>query len=427
VRETCLWWEDAPLSSETSAGAEPLPAAVDVAVVGGGYTGLSAARTLAAGGARVVVLEEGAIGSGASSRNGGQVLTGLKVGAGTLVGRFGEERAKAFFRSSLAAIDFLAALVSEEGIDCGFARCGHVEAAFKPSHFDALRREQELLDRVFGHAVRVVARRDQRSELGSDLYHGLLVDDASGALHPSRYVQGLAEAARRAGALLRPFAPVLSLARSARGFDLVTDGGSLSARDVLIATNGYTGGVAPALQRRVVPLGSYIVATPPLPEPIARTILPRGRVAFDTKAFLFYFRLTPERRLVFGGRAQFTPATPGSTRRAAAILRDGMVRVFPELRQVTLDFGWSGNVGITRGLLPRTGRIDGLHYALGYAGHGVAMATCLGHLVALRMLGASGVADPFWDLPLPAIPFYHGRPWFLPLVGLWYRVQDWWA
>jgi glycine/D-amino acid oxidase-like deaminating enzyme len=424
MREACLWWEDAPLAG-ASPEPRPLPTAVDVAVIGGGYTGLSAARTLARGGARVVVLEREALGWGASSRNGGQVLTGLKVGAAALVERFGPERARRFFRSSIDAIDFLAALVAEEGIDCGFVRCGQVEAAFKPAHFEAFQREQEILDRVFGHPVRLLPRTGQRAELGSDLYHGLLVDERSAALHPSRYVLGLAAAVRRAGADLRPFTAATAITATAGGFAVSTPAGSLRARDVLVATNGYTGSVSPALRRRVVPIGSYIVATPPLAESLAAALLPRGRVAFDSKAFLFYFRLTAERRLVFGGRARFTPATPASTGRAAAILRRGMVQVFPELAGIPIDFAWSGNVCVTRDLLPRAGRLEGLHYALGYAGHGVALATFLGHLVARRILGQTEVEDPFWGLPLPAIPLYDGRPWFLPLAGLWFRLQDW--
>jgi glycine/D-amino acid oxidase-like deaminating enzyme len=425
MREACLWWEDAPLDAGARGpAARVLPETVDVAVIGGGYTGLSAARTLARGGARVAVLETDAIGAGASSRNGGQVLTGLKVGAPALLARFGPERAKRFFRASLEAIEFLAALLAEEGIECGFARTGHVEAAFKPAHFDAFRREEDLLGRVFDHHVHVVPRSGQRAELGSDLYHGLLVDEHSAALHPARYVGGLARAAAGAGALLRPFTSAIAIVRSAGGFEVVTVEGAVRARDVLIATNGYTGALCPALRRRIVPLGSYLIATAPLPEDVVTRLLPRGRVAFDSKAFLFYFRLSADRRLVFGGRAQFTPATARSTRRAAEILRRGMVEVFPELAGVAVDFAWSGNIGLTRDLLPRSGRRDGLHYALGYAGHGVAMATWLGHLVARRILGGAP-DDPFWELPLPAIPLYRGRPWFLPLAGAWYRLQDW--
>ncbi len=403
---------------------EPLPASVDVAVVGGGYTGLSAARTLARAGARVAVLEKEAIGWGASSRNGGQVLTGLKVSPATLFRRYGRERARALFGASLDAIAFLESLIADEAIDCGYERCGHLAAASKPPHYAAFAAERDLLEREFGHRVRLVPRADQRVELGSDLYHGLLVDERSGALHPARYVAGLARAARRAGALLRPFTPVRQIGHDRGVFVLATGHGALRARDVIVATNGYTDAAAPALRRRVVPVGSYIIATAPLAPETAATLLPARRVAFDSKAFLFYFRVTADRRLIFGGRAQFTPATARSTRRAAEVLRRGMVRVFPEMAGVPIEFAWSGNVCFAPDLLPHAGVLDGLHYSLGYAGHGVALATWLGHLTAERVLGRD-VTNPFGNLSFRAIPLYTGRPWFLPLAGAWHRLRDW--
>ncbi len=421
LRETPYWWTDAPPSAQVL---RELPERADVAVIGGGYTGLSAARSLARGGASVVVLEKETLGFGASSRNGGQVLTGLKQGAGALLRRFGRERARRLFSVSLAAIDFVEALVVQEAIDCGFARSGHLDAAFKPSHFERFRREQELLGREFDHAVRLVPRAEQRGELGSDLYHGLLLDEKSASLHPARYVAGLAAAAERAGASLHPRSPALSVEPTPGGFRVATARGRLAARDVLMATNGYTDAAAPALRRRVVPVGSYIVATRPLTREQAMAALPRRRVVFDSKHFLYYFRLSADDRLLFGGRAQFTPSNERSTRSSAEILCRGLATVFPELAGVPLEYAWSGNVCFTPDLLPRAGRLDGVHYALGYAGHGVAMATWLGDVMADVLLGRPD-RNPFRDLPFRPIPFYTGRPWFLPLAGLLYKVLDW--
>jgi glycine/D-amino acid oxidase-like deaminating enzyme len=424
LKETPYWDEGQDPPPPAGTTGEPPPARVDAAVVGGGYTGLSAALRLARAGARVVVLDKQAIGGGASSRNGGQVLTGLKVGATTLLARYGAERARALFALSLEAIGFVESLVSDEGIDCDYRRAGHLEAAFKPAHFDDLRREQGVLARVFDHPVRLVARADQRSELGSDLYHGLLVDERSGALHPGRYVRGLAHAAAGAGAQLFPGTPALAVTREAGAFRISTPAGPVIASDVVVATNGYTDGAVPALRRRIVPIGSFIVATPPLGSEVAARLLPQRRVAFDSKNFLFYFRLSSDHRLIFGGRAQFTPSTPSSTRRGAEILRRGLVRVFPELADVEIEYAWSGNIGVTTDLLPRAGRLDGMHYAVGYAGHGVALATYLGARVADLVLG-HGRPTPLEDLPFRAIPFYEGRPWFLPAVGAWYKLLDW--
>ena len=422
LHESPFWWQDAP--PEAPPAPDALPASVDVAIVGGGYTGLSAARTLARSGARVVVLEKESIGWGASSRNGGQVLTGLKVGAGTLLHRYGREKARAMFGASLEAIAFLEQLIAEEQIECGYRRCGHVEAAFKPAHFEGLRHDQELLARDFDHEVSLVPRAEQGGELGSDLYHGLLVDERSGALHPARYVRGLAAAARRAGAELWARTPVRELRRESGGFRVTTERGPLAAREVVVATDGYTDAALPAIRRRLVPVGSYIVATAPLEGERAAELLPRARVAFDTKNFLYYFRLSSDQRLLFGGRARFTLATARSTRRAAAILRRGIAQVFPALADVPIDFAWSGNVCFAPDMLPRAGTLGGLHHAVGYAGHGVALATYLGHLTAEAILGREGGRNPFRELPFRAIPFYEGRPWFLPLVGLWYRLKD---
>jgi glycine/D-amino acid oxidase-like deaminating enzyme len=422
MRETPYWWEDAPVEASRSATA--LPPRADVAILGAGYTGLSAARSLARAGASVVVLERETIGWGASSRNGGQVLTGLKLSASDLLARFGRERAQVMFAASLAAIDHVEQLVAEEAIDCGFRRTGHLDAAFKPAHFERFRREQEVLARDFGHEVRLIARAEQPGELGSDFYHGLMLDPKSAALHPARYVRGLGAAAWRAGADVQERTEATRIVRDRGGFRVDTPRGEVVAKDVLVATNGYTGAVTRALRRRVIPIGSYIIATAPLSSARVDRMLPRRRVVFDSKNFLFYFRITDDRRLLFGGRAQFTPSTTASTRESAAILRRGMLQVFPELSDVATDYAWSGNVCFTPDLLPRAGRLHGLHFAMGYAGHGVAMATWLGDVVADLMLGRAD-RNPLAGLAFRAIPAYEGRPWFLPLAGLWYKLRDW--
>ena len=425
MKETPYWWADIEAQAPgIPAPTRALPARADVGVVGAGYTGLSAARTLARAGASVVVLEKETLGWGASSRNGGQVLTGLKLGAAALLRRFGRERARALHAVSLAAIDFVETLVAAEGIECGFTRTGHLEAAFKPAHFARFERERELLEREFGHHVRLIRRAEQRSELGSDFYHGLLLDERSGGLHPARYVRGLASAAARAGADLHEATPALGIRRQGGGFAIETPRGTLAVQDVVVATNGYTDAAAPALRRRVIPVGSYIIATERLTPERAAAVLPRRRMVFDSKNFLYYFRLSPDDRLLFGGRARFTPSSPRSTRAAAAILRRGLLDVFPELAGVSVEHAWSGNVCFTLDFLPRAGRLKGLHYAMGYAGHGVAMATYLGDVVADSILGKPQ-RNPFRDLAFPPIPFYDGRPWFLPMAGLWYKVADW--
>lgn len=373
------------------------------------------------------MLEREHAGWGASSRNGGQVVTGLKLDPATLVARFGESHARELFELSLAAISSLESLLQDEAIECEYERAGHIQAAWKPAHFDAFRDEQQLLARVFGHQVTLVSRADQAAELGTGRYHGLLVDERSAALNPAKYVEGLLRAARRAGAIVAEHAGVLRLTGAAGHWILQTTCGDVRARDVFIATNGYTTEVTPALQRRLVPIGSYIVATQPLSAADAARLIPKRRVVFDSKHFLYYFRLTRDQRLLFGGRAEFTQPTPDTSRRAAAILQRGMVSVFPELAATPIEYSWGGNVAFTRDQMPHAGRLGGAYYAAGYSGHGIAMATYLGGLMARRIAGES-FAHPLLDGPFPAIPLSAlsgGRPWFLPLVGAYYRFRDW--
>jgi glycine/D-amino acid oxidase-like deaminating enzyme len=363
------------------------------------------------------------VGEGASSRNGGQVLTALKLDAETLVARYGRDRARALFQIAGDAILELEAVIAREAIACAYARTGHIQAAARPRHFDALRREQECLARHFGHTVRLVPREAQQDELGSDRYFGLLVDDRSGAINPARYVHGLAAAACRAGVSIVSRTSVRRLTRRGSQWTVVTDRGDIAAGDVLMATNGYTDAAAPFLQRRLVPIGSYIVATAPLGADMAARLLPRGRMAFDSNHFLYYFRTTADSRLLFGGRAEFSRPTAAAEQRAARVLRDAIGQVFPALRGCAIEYAWSGNVAFTRDHLPHAGRIDGVYFAAGYCGHGVALATYLGTLIARRMAGEL-LEHPFIDDRFPPIPFYDGNPWFLPLAGAYYRFRD---
>jgi glycine/D-amino acid oxidase-like deaminating enzyme len=440
VKEYPYWLDtiEPPAQSAAAAATDPrlpssqaaahqtltLPARADVVVVGAGYTGLAAARHLASVGANVVVVERECVGFGASSRNAGQVLTGLRLDPATLVARYGERRARELFDAATESIARLEHVIASESIECEYARSGHIQAASKPSHFAAFREEHELLARVFDHRVELVSKADQRREVASDFYYGLLVDERSGRVNPARLVQGLAAAAVRRGACLITAVAVTGARRVAGRWIVSTTAGDIDAGDVFFATDAYTDGAAPALQRRLVPVGSYIIVTAPLATPDAAAILPRGRTAFDSKHFLHYFRLTADNRLLFGGRTEFSQPTSATTRRAAAILRRGMAMVFPQLAGVDVDYAWSGAVGFTRDQLPHAGKLDDAYYAAGYGGHGIAMAAHLGEQIARRIAGEP-IDHPLFDDRVPAIPLYSGRPWFLPLVGAFYRVRDW--
>ena len=417
-----------------------LPEVVDVAVIGSGFTGLSAARALAKLGARVVVLEAETIGWGASSRNGGMVLTGLKLGFGELVSKYGHERARRMYAASLASIDCVEQIVREESIACDFARSGHLEVACKPKHFDSYAHQAEQIEAEFGHKLRVVEKKDLGAEIGSTVYHGGLVDETSAGCNPARYVSELARAATKAGAELLEHARVASIQRNShnggQGWQLATSRGALWSHEVFVATSGYTGRATPGLQKRIIPIGSYIITTEILPEKLAQELSPRNRMIYDSKNYLYYYRLTPDRRMLFGGRAAFFPETRQTIRRSAELLRRGMIEVFPQLADAHIEYVWGGTLDFAFDIMPHAGQLDGMYYAIGYAGHGVAMATYQGQKIAELMASEQNQGDavesakpdnPFVGIPFPGAPLglYNGNPWFLPLAGAWYKLLDW--
>ena len=404
-----------------------LPSKVDVTILGAGFTGLSAARVLAKHGATVAVLEANTIGWGASSRNGGMVLTGLKLDPHTLANRYGMESTRQMYADSLASIDLVETIVREENIECDFARCGHLEVACKQSHFDSYARSAEYIAKEFKHEVRIIPRTELSNEIGSSIYFGGLVDETSAGVNPARYVGALASAAMRAGAAVHENARALKIARiTSNEFQISTNRGSLIARDVLIATSGYTSSVTSALQKKVIPIGSFIVATERLSDSLCRELSPRNRMIYDSKHYLHYYRLTPDNRMLFGGRAAFFPETKSTIEKSAEILRRDMVEIYPQLKDTAIEFAWGGTLDFCFDTMPHAGESDGIHYALGYAGHGVAMATYLGAKIAAKIAGASN-RIPFSSIPFPGAPLglYNGRPWFLPFAGAYYKVLDW--
>ncbi len=425
--ESNFWQTTASMPAATPGD---VPARADVAVIGAGYTGLSAARTLAKRGVKVAVLEANSIGWGASSRNGGMVLTGMKLSAETLAKRYGMELTRRMYADSLASIDLVEQIVREENIDCNFSRCGDLEVACKQSHFDSYARSAEVIAKEFNHQLRIISRKDLSGEIGSSIYFGGLVDESSAGLNPARYVAGLARAALKTGASIYESARVQKITRSlqngASGFEITTTRGDISARDVLVATSGYTSSATPALQKKIIPIGSYIIATEQLSESLTTQLSPRNRMIYDSKYYLYYYRLTPDNRMLFGGRAAFFPETKNTIRRSVEILRRGMVEVYPQLHDAKIAHAWGGTVDFCFDTMPHAGQINGIHYALGYAGHGVAMATYLGARMAEKICGSSDEI-PYATIPFPGAPLrlYNGKPWFLPFAGAYYKVLDW--
>ena len=399
-----------------------LPEQVDVAIVGSGYTGLNAARVLAKSGATVSVIERETIGWGASSRNGGLATPGIKRPIKAIVEKYGEEKARAFWQASLDAIDLLEEIVTTEGIDCDWRRKGHVYLAYKRNHFDAMHKSVAWYRDKFGHEVRAVSPNDLRAEIGSQVFHGGLIDDYSGGLHPAKYVYGLAAAVAQHGVLLHEKTDVQRVARDGDGFALHTSHGVLRAQDVLIATNGYTDRLVPSLKPRVFPVGSYIIVTEPLPVELQKELSPKGRMFYDSKNFLNYFRLTPDGRMLWGGRNDLS--TDLDLQLSASLLRAELVHTFPQLEGIPLTHTWTGKLGITFDLMPHIGRVEGIHYAFGYGGHGLALATYLGSEFG-KLLAGQISSSPFAEIPHQTMFFYRSEPWFIPLAARYYRLVDW--
>jgi glycine/D-amino acid oxidase-like deaminating enzyme len=406
-----------------------LPDSIDVVVVGGGFCGLSAARALAKRGVKVAVLEAETFGWGASSRNGGMVLTGMKLPVPTLIKRYGRETVRKMYASSLESIDCVEHIVREENIDCNFSRCGHLEVACKRAHFDGYEESAALIKSEFNRELRIIPKNELRAEIGSDIYFGGMVDETSAGLNPARYVAGLALAAQRAGACLFDRTRVTSIDleknNGAHKFRVQTSRGPITAREVILASGAYTSEATPALQKKIIPIGSYIIATEVLPSDLARELSPRNRMIYDSKHFLYYYRLTPDDRMLFGGRAAFFPETENTVRQSAEILRRGMAGVYPQLRDTKIEFVWGGTLDFTLDVMPHAGKIDGIYFAAGFAGHGVAAATWFGGKLAALICGDPNDI-PFDGIKFPAAPLglRSGHTWALPLAGAWYRILD---
>jgi glycine/D-amino acid oxidase-like deaminating enzyme len=422
IRMQPFWWRAAPpLDGPWPA----LPARIDVLIVGAGFTGLSAALTLARAGREVLVVDAGVPGFGASTRNGGQVGSGnQKFRVKTLIAMKGERHAVALLREGVAMLDHIERLIAEEAIDCDFVRCGRFRGAMRPDHYDAMARDLEDLHRYTKVAFDMIPRSAQHREIGSDLFHGgsLLPMDAS--LHPGRYHAGLLQRVQFAGALVRGHATVRDIAPEAGGFSVQFDDGVLAARNVLVATNGYTASVGRFFTRRVIAVGSAQIATGPIPAALFAQLMPGGRVYGNTSRVFSYFRPAPdEHRIIWGGRASHLHGA--SAPAAYAHLARDLLRAFPALGDTTVTDGWTGMIGYTFDEFPHLGRApNGVHYALGYCGTGVSRSTYFGRKIALKMLGHADGATAFDNMPLPGHPLQIFAKTAVPIVESWYRIRD---
>ncbi len=416
--EKPYWWDAAPVRR----GDLPdLPARADVVIVGSGYTGLSAALTLARAGREVVVLDRDAPGAGASSRNAGYVGTALLAPFTKLLAQHGAAKAVAYYGQAKAAFDYTTTLIEREQIRCQYNRSGRIYWAYTQRQLDGLALEFTNLNTHLGKEGRILRGDEIAMECGSELYCGGLLIPETGALHPALFLGGLIERAEAAGASIIGETEVLGIAPATGGHRLETARGNIEAKNVIVATNGYTGRSTPWFQRRMLPALAHMIATEPLDPGLVKKLLPSGRTNLDARSTFHYWRGSPDgTRLLFGGRTGLSASDPETSARAG---HAEMAEIFPELEGARITHYWNGRLGLTRDHLPRIGLKDGVHFAMGMNGAGLPMGTYLGHKAALRVLGDGASTTEFDALTFKTIPFYTGNPWFVPTLARLERLK----
>ncbi len=421
IRVSPYWWEAAP---RVDVEAAELPKDVDALIVGAGFSGINAARVLARAGRSVLVCEADVIGYGASTRNGGMLGPSFhKLGVQGLKAHYGEARTLDLLNESLGFIGFVEDLVTTEGIDCGFHRSGRFKGASRPKHYDQMAREIDALVRETGVEADVVPHSEQRCEIGSDRFHGGVRYLTDGGLHPGKYHDGLVRVARESGALVSARTTVEGLAPNSNGFTVHTNRGTVQAGQVAICTNGYTGEQFSYFRRRLLPIRSAMIATEPLGAERMDELMPTGRMYGDSRRVMAYYRPSPDgSRILFGGRA----SGPGDRPMAnARDLRKMLIDVFPLLGETRITHSWSGLVAYAFDHVPHLGESNGLWYAMGYCGSGVARASYFGSKLGHKMLGQTDEGrTAFDDLDFDTRPLYTGNPWFMPAIVRWHRLID---
>jgi len=418
-KETPYWWEAAPPETETD---EPLPPETEIAIVGAGYCGLCCALELVENGVNVTVLEAGALGQGASTRNGGMVTGGQKLVVSGAAAKVDAKQRAHLLDDARDSLALLEARVARYRLDADYQRCGRVILAHVPRHYPRLEQWAEILSREAGSETSLVPRERLNDEIGGSRYYGGLLIADYGGLHPAKYHRSLRDAVRSRGASLHANTEVTAIARASEGFRLTTSRGVIRAREVFVATNGYTGSLVPHLRARVLPVASYIIATEPLWPGLAEHLSPHRRMFSDTRKNLAYFRLSPdETRVLYGSRPIALARNPPAV---AASLHRQLCDIWPEMRDIRITHCWTGNVGMTADGLPHMGSFEGIHYALGCNGSGVAMMSYLGYRMALKLMQRQNRPTAFDSQHFTAIPVPVGRSWVTPVISEWYRTRD---
>ena len=413
------WWDAA---APRILPQRPVAASCDVAVVGAGYAGLSAALILARAGRTVQVFDKQRPGEGASSRNGGIASGNIRMGFGRMVDAMGVDAALRVYREGKTAREGLADFLASEKIDCDYQPVGRFTGAMHPSNYETQGREADRLNKHLDIGAVMVPKSEQHSEVGSDLYHGGMLRPDIAGLHPAKFHAGLMERAIKAGVTVHGETSVTGIRSDGEGFEVETARGRVKATQTIVATNGYTDNSDRWLRRRLVPVPSRIIATQPLPPETMARLMPKRRMLGETRQLYHYFRPSPDgTRILIGGRER---AWGGENGKSTSSLLSDLGEIFPELAQVPLSHSWFGYVAYNLDYLPRMFERNGIHYATGFCGSGVVWAWWLGSKLGFKLIGDAKADTAFSCEPPGAVPFYNGTPWFLPAALFWFGLQD---
>lgn len=418
-KTTPYWWDVAP---DVTRSDFEFPVEADVVVIGAGYTGLNAALQTAREGLSTLIVDAESVGWGCSMRNGGQVSTSIKPGYSKLARLHGAKKAADILKEGQASLDYMHALTRDEKLDCDFREVGRFHGAHKSHLFSELRRDCEAGHKIWKTDAYMVSKTDMPAELGTDAYHGGVVFPHHCSIDVSKYLPALLARVVEAGAQVKSHCKVVTLERQPTGFLLQTSKGMVRAGKVILATNGYSGPLSPWHQRRIIPIGSYVIATEEIDQAIMNRIMPTDRVLSDTRKLVYYYRPSPDRkRILFGGRVSLSET---DLRKSADKLRRDLVALFPELNNTRISHSWMGFVGYSFDTLMHCGNDNGFHYAMGYCGSGVGMASYLGMRMGRQAAGREQRPSVFADISFPTRPLYTGSPWFLAPSVLVYRLRD---
>lgn len=392
----------------------------DVVVIGGGYTGLHAALNAAERGYSVVLLEAGRIGWGASGRNGGQIIPGWRKGAHELIARYGKEKAKALFELALDARSLTLDRIAKHAIQCDLHINGHLTLAAKQSDLAWMRSEAETLTATMDYPhARVLSAEEAREKAAASDFHGALLDERGGQLHPLNYALGLADAARGADAQLFEHSRATRIYTS-EGVVVHTERGVVRARHGVLACDALLSDLEPRIAKRIMPVANYLVATEPLNEP--QSLIADRLAVSDSRFVVNYFRISEDGRLIFGGGERYTPRPPDDI---AQFARAHMLRVFPQLQSAKVEYAWGGMVSITRSRLPHIGRLGDLFFAHGYSGQGVLLPALTGKVLVEAMAGTAERFDLLASIAPPEFPGGAALRTPLYVLGmLWYALRD---